>query len=103
MRIDLKADPEAGAPTLHEPDDFKGFSVLLEGEGPAAAALARLGRVADDGEHVFVDPQVLRELAGDRAADPAWSASLEGMIGFAAEHGWVDEAGFIRAHVERGG
>lgn len=103
MRIDLKADPEAGEPTLRDPDDFKAFAVFLEGDGPAEASLARLGRVAEDGEHVFVDPAVLRRLAGERAADPGWAASLEGMVGFAAEHGWVDEAGFIRAHVERAG
>jgi hypothetical protein len=103
MRIDLKADPEVGEPTLRNPHDFKAFSVMVEGDGPATTSLARLGRVADDGEHVFVDPSVLRRLAGDRAEDPEWVASLEGMIGFAAEHGWVDEEGFIRAHVERAG
>jgi hypothetical protein len=84
---------------LAEPDDFRAFDVVLAGAGPVQEALAQLGPVAEDGEHVFVEPARLRELAGERAADPEWLAGLEQMTAFAAEHGWVDGAGRIRAHV----
>ena len=102
MRIEIAPTGTGTAIALRDPDDFKSFSVLVRGEDPAREALASLGRASDD-DHVYVDPQVLRRLAGERAEDPRWRASLEGMIGFAAEHGWVDAAGFVRAHVERAG
>ena len=69
--------------TLIAPDDFKSFKVVI-----------RLD------EHTFVAPTLLAELAGDRADDPAWRSNLEGMLAYAADHGWLDEAGNVRAHVE---
>lgn len=100
MRIDVTPGGEEEV-ALHDPEDFKAFSVLIEGDGPAGEALAGLGRVDDDREHVHVDPEVLLRLAGDRANDPSWRESLDAMIAFAAKHGWVDESGFIRAHIEQ--
>lgn len=98
MRIDISSAGSDGI-ALHEPDDFRAFSVLLADEG-ARAELGRLGRVADD-DHVFVDPEKLKALAGDRGRDPDWLRSLDAMLAFAAEHGWVADDGFVRAHVER--
>lgn len=86
-------------PELVEPDDFRAFDVVLRGSGDREAALAGLGSLADDGEHVFVDPARLRELAGDRATDPEWLAGLEKMTAFASGQGWIDGSGRIRAHV----
>jgi len=96
----IELDPGKGDEglALREPDDFKGFAVRATAP-TVADDLRALGRPADD-EHVYVDPAVLLRLAGERAEDPAWLESLAGMTAFAAEHGWVDEAGFIRAHVE---
>lgn len=82
--VDLSALPPVV--TLLEPDDFRGFKVVV--------------RAA---EHAAVPVAVLEDLAGpDRAADPAWRAGLEAMLAYAAEHGWVLADGAIRAHVERG-
>jgi hypothetical protein len=90
---------DAGGIALGDPDDFKAFSVRVLGAG-SPAALEDLGRLADD-DHVYVDPAVLLRLAGERAEEAGWRESLDEMIAFAADHGWVDEHGFIRAHVDR--
>jgi hypothetical protein len=97
IHVDLSASP--ARVELVEADDFRAFDIVLDGAGAREEALAQLGPLTDDGEHVFVEPERLKELAGDRAADPDWLAGLEQMTAFAAEHGWVDEAGRIRAHV----
>lgn len=100
IRIDLSAPPVR--PELTEPDDFRAFDVLLSGDGARSEALSGLGPVGPvgaDGEHVFVEPARLLELAGERAEDPEWRAGLAAMTAFAAEQGWVDDEGRIRAHV----
>ena len=96
MRIEVTSEGSA----LREPDDYKGFSVSVAGDGPPAEALQDLGRTTDD-DHVFVDPAVLLRLAGARADESGWRESFDEMVAFAADHGWVDAHGFIRAHVER--
>ena len=97
IHLDLSAAPAQAE--LVEADDFRAFDVVVKGSGEREAGLSQLGPVAEDGEHVFVEPERLKQLAGERATDPEWLAGLEKMTAFAAEHGWVDEAGRIRAHV----
>lgn len=86
---------------LVEPEDFRSFDIVLRGDGDCMDALARLGPVAAGGEHVFVEPARLLELAGARAGDSDWLTGLAKMTAFADSHGWVDEAGRLRAHVVR--
>jgi hypothetical protein len=83
---------------LDGPDVFDRFDVVAT----ADADLARLGAVAADGEHVFVAPDTVRALAGD-AANPDWHERFAAMVGYAGSRGWLDDAGRIRAHVERTG
>lgn len=98
MRIRVDRD---GTTTLAEPDDFGGFSVELLADDPLAlSAIDRLGsRVGDT--HVFVEEEALLRLAGGRANDDAWRASLASMKGYASDHGFLDDEGRIRAHVVR--
>jgi hypothetical protein len=49
---------------------------------------------------VVVDVTAIKALAGERATHPGWLASLDGMLEYAGAHGWLDDAGAIRAHVE---
>lgn len=90
-----------GEVVLEEADDFRRFSIRFDpaARGAAAAedALARIAR--PDGEHAWVAEEALRALAPCRG-DPAWAAGLAGMIAFARKHGWVDDQGGIRAHIE---
>jgi hypothetical protein len=90
---------------LAEPDDFGRFSVAIEGDGSdeelaAIVGESRLGRMADDGAHVVVDPVSLRALAGP-SATPAWDEGFAAMCTYAAGKGWVEADGGILAHVER--
>jgi hypothetical protein len=101
VAIDLSRTPPAVE--LLEPGDFKSFRVTIAGAAPGdtsglADALAPYGRL--DGDHVLVQPDGVRALAGDRATDPEWQKSLDGMLGYAASKGWVDETGAIQAHCE---
>lgn len=83
------------AAELLSPEDFRRFSVIAE--RAAQTELAALGRV--EGDHVWIAPAKVGQLAGaSRTAE--WDNAFTGMIGFAAKHGWVDEAGHVRAHIE---
>jgi hypothetical protein len=77
--MELRAD--LNVTELHEPDDFGAFKVVA----PA---------------HVWISPEEIERLAGERAQDPSWRQGFERMLAYAREHGWVDERGFVRAHVE---
>ena len=95
-------DLSAGGATLRDTSDFTRFSVALRGEGDVAAVVrsSGLGRLADDGAHVVVDPAALRALAGP-AADDAWETGFAGMCAYAAGKGWVDAGGGLLAHIEQ--
>jgi sugar phosphate isomerase/epimerase len=81
IEIDVAgATPRA---TLAEPADFTSFRVVVACP-----------------PHVWVAPETIRGLAGDRASDPAWREALEEMLAFAASRGWTDAEGRVRAHVE---
>jgi hypothetical protein len=43
---------------------------------------------------------VLLALAGARADDPAWHDSLDAMVAYAGQHGWLNAAGDVRAHID---
>lgn len=81
VELDLTLLPPAIE--LREPDDFTGFKILVK-----------------PGDGAGVPVSVLRALAGERAEDAEWQGNLERMLAYAAEHGWIQEDGAIRAHVE---
>ena len=101
IEIDLRAEP--WAVSLREPNDFGAFKIVgLGGENhhaQRAQALRRIGTVDEDG-HVFIAVETLLELAGDRAREPRWLASLDGMRAYARAHQWTDPRGAIQGHVE---
>ena len=88
---------------LTQPDDFRRFSVEVEGAGPSTLEdvvhRAGLGRLREDGEHLVVDPIALRALAGP-AATEQWDEGFAAMCTYAAEKGWVEADGGIVAHIE---
>ncbi|MDT9593304.1 hypothetical protein RDV89_09515 [Nocardioides zeae] len=67
---------------LVDPEDFSAFSVRISVP-----------------HHTWVDRDVLVELAGE-VVDRAWLDRLDGMIAYAERHGWVDDSGRVRAHLE---
>jgi hypothetical protein len=103
MKIIIRSEGFEPVVVLEEPDTFTEFSVHVAGpveDERLRGVLAGLGRPYD-GTHTFIDVESLKRLAGSRATDADWLASLDGMVGFAASRGWVDEGGGIRAHVVR--
>jgi hypothetical protein len=98
MYILLHADAQ---PTLEAAEDFKAFEialpVALAGAAPLSQLLAPAGRVHDgDVSHGWIDPVWLHS-AGP--STQAWQEALRAMINYASAKGWVDAAGYIRAHV----
>lgn len=85
--------PLAGRPELLESDNFRQLMVL--GDPTPHHALGR-----PDGAHVYLDPEELKRLAGADASDPDWQQRFTEMVAFAAASGWVDENGYVRAHVK---
>jgi hypothetical protein len=99
--VDLHAAP--ATVRLVEPDDFGAFKLIARApemdRERLEPAIERLGRLTADG-HVVVDVTAVKALAGERGTEPRWLASLDGMLEYAGAHGWLDDEGAIRAHVE---
>jgi len=89
---------------LREADDLSSFKVVVAGgaalPAPARAEVtARIGTPAED--EVFVPIADLRGFAAGLGVQPGWYEKFDGMLGYAAKHGWVDDEGkAVRAHIE---
>lgn len=68
---------------------------LLEGTDFKSLKLVTVG------EHARVPRETLLDLAGELASDPAWLKQFDSMLDYAREHGWTDELGATRVHIER--
>ena len=89
---------------LREPQDFKGFKVVVD-EGVSgdelAAALAPYADVLPDGD-AMVRIADFEQLSRAQRRDPRWLAQFEAMVAYAGSKGWLSEdGGAIRAHCER--
>jgi hypothetical protein len=101
--MEIHLDAQGGA-TVLEPTNFKSFKVVAHGLSDPVAlrdALVALGLPEEEGQHVFVSREWLESNAGEVAGSDSWKEGLTAMVEVAGRHGWVDEAGRIRAHVER--
>ena len=95
MQIHVQTD---GAVELLDSGVFTAFEMI--GERPATAeATARLAArgIHLVGDHAFVEPASVEDLAGG-AVDDRWREQLAGMVSYASSKGWLDDAGRIRAH-----
>lgn len=87
-----------GPATLADADNFRAFSVSVNGDGARVVeALAGLGTV--DGEHAWLDGDAVKALAGD-AVGEQWHTDFDNMIAYARSKGWTDDGGRVRAHIE---
>ena len=86
------------------PDNFKAFSVRIEGPFEDAATEAELlGRVAvnSDREHAWISERALREWPSLKS-EAWWQEGLTGMIAAVQKFGWIDNANrSICAHIDR--
>lgn len=83
---------------LDEPNDFKGFKVVVRGDD--ASAIDTVGRL-EDADTAWIQIEAVRKLAGE-AADQTWEDGYDAMLAYAREKGWLHDARReIQAHVER--
>lgn len=101
MYVELDLDSEPARVTLREPEDFKAFKLVVAGQvGLLVEAIQPVGRL-DRTDHAFLEPEAILDLAGGLASDPTWREGFAAMLAYAASKGWTDDAGAIRAHIER--
>jgi predicted transcriptional regulator len=87
---------------IDEPQNFRAFSVKVEGSIDPAEQARLLSRIAvtSSREHAWISEQALREWPS-LAAEAWWQEGLSNMIKAAERFGWVDAANrSIRAHIE---
>ena len=65
MYVDVDLSRNPAALELREPGDFTAFKLVTHGEGELAPAIADISRV-DGQAHVYLRPDAIRVLAGDR-------------------------------------
>ena len=96
MRIVVR---EAEPARLEDADNFRDFRVTAPAGLSDAQIAASLADAAEkvDTAYAWIRPDWLK--AG---RDRSWLDQFESMAAFAATKGWVDAAGAIRAHIERG-
>jgi hypothetical protein len=87
---------------LDDDADFRSFHVEVRGSAESQQLDRTLngsgvGRL--EGDHAVVAPEALRRLAGD-AVSTEWIKGLESMTSYARSKGWLDDSGWIRAHIE---
>jgi hypothetical protein len=88
-----------------EPEDLKRLAVRVDTGADLVGAIAAIGRVDVDGEHVWLDIDALRTAAAD-GMDPAgrdaWIVDFDSMVAYATSKGWTSADGAaLRAHIER--
>ena len=91
-----------GASHVHEAADLKSLSVRVEPGADLIAGLGSLGSVDDDGAHVWLRIDALRDAGAVTITDDVdgWRAGFDGMIAYATKSGWTDATGTsVRAHV----
>lgn len=99
MRITITDD---GRAEVADADNLRALDVAAGGRTDAdidtALRASGIGRL--EGEHAWLDAGGIKEAArGDR--DDAWADGFDGMIAYARSKGWANEAGEIRAHLDR--
>ena len=87
---------------IDDPNNFKAFSVRIEGAVEPALQAELLGCVAvsSDHEHAWISEKVLREWPSLKS-ETWWQQGLSNMIAAVRKFGWIDEVNHsIRAHIE---
>jgi hypothetical protein len=93
-----------GASHVRDADNLKALSVRVVHRAHLAEALGTLGKVSDDGDHVWLNIAELRDEGAASLPDEdaaVWLPLFDGMIGYATKSGWVSTDGTaVRAHIE---
>lgn len=87
---------------IDDPQNFKKFSVRIEGSVDPGAQAELLGCVAmsSDAEHAWISEKAPREWPSLKS-EAWWQDGLSNMIAAVQKFGWIDQANqSIRAHIE---
>jgi hypothetical protein len=93
--FDVSVAGDPGAPLVLLLHGFAVSRHLYDAQVPALGVAGRL-----EGEHVWVSPTWIAAASG-LGGDAGWLEEFGRMVSFAGKHGWVNDAGEIRAHIER--
>lgn len=89
---------------MGDPDVFTRLSMIVDKDittSQLAGLVAPFGRMDDDGLHAYLSVGAIGGLPGARPEDLQWQASFDQMCAYAVSKGWSDDAGAIRAHIEK--
>jgi predicted transcriptional regulator len=92
----------SGSLEIDDPQNFRAFSVKVEGSIDPAEQARLLAPIAvtSSREHAWISEQALREWPS-LGGEAWWQEGLSNMIRAAERFGWVDPANrSIRAHIE---
>src|ERR1700744_6248000 len=87
---------------IDDPQNFRAFSVRIEGALESAAQAELLGRIAvkQGGEHAWISERALRDWP-QLKTEAWWQDGLTSMIAAVQKFGWIDnENHSIRAHID---
>ena len=88
---------------IDDPENFRTFSVRIEGSMDPALQAELLGLAAvsgSDREHAWISEGALREWPSLKS-EGWWQDGLSNMIAAVQKFGWIDQANHsIRAHIE---
>ena len=89
----------AGAVALLHPTVFNQLEVWVDPQSPEklTQAISRIGH-REGVDHVRLTPSILRFLSG-HAGETEWEAGFSAMLNYAAQKGWINASGEIRAHL----
>ncbi|MCR5979541.1 hypothetical protein GDN83_17670 [Gordonia jinghuaiqii] len=88
--------PRGSRLTVGEVDDLRRLSARID---CGADALDGPSNWRRDGDHLWVSIRALRSQCGEKDQD--WHGRFDAMIDFATRHGWVDDHGHVRAHIDQ--
>lgn len=99
----IQIDPSRTGPVLLDTENFRTLKLVVQADESDSAVVAETTRELctwGDPFHVFIQPHVIHSLAGEHGSAPGWQHNFDGMLSYAASHGWVNGDGAIRVHVE---
>lgn len=102
MYLHVDMAPTPAAVELRDRENLGELSIRITGAQDMdrlRAALAAWGRLDDD-HHAYIRVDALRTLAGESARNADWRTAFDDMIAYARSHGWVDQGGAVRAHID---
>jgi hypothetical protein len=90
-----------GVLELQDSDNMRAFSIVLDSPDAALIELEKIGVLADDKDHYWLEVDAVEELSA-RMHDQQWLQDFRAMLASVAPYGYYDKAtNKVKAHVEQ--